>query len=163
MKKFLGISALLLAMVLPAFVQGQQNRMSPDDQRKFDNYYSHWIDARQKNDRDEIISQEKRMQSLMARYGIPQEVPYDRIASGGAGYDADRFGNGRHYEGRSRLSPEDQRKFDNYYSHWIEARQKHDGDEIVSQEKRMQNLMDRYGIPRDVPYDRIASQGNDYR
>jgi hypothetical protein len=163
MKKLLGISALLVAIALPAFVQGQQARMSPDDQRKFDNYYSHWIDARQKNDRDEIISQEKRMQSLMARYGIPQDVPYDRIASGGTGYDADRYGNGRHYQGRSRLSPDDQRKFDNYYFHWIDARRKNDRDEIISQEKRMQDLMARYGIPQDVPYDRIASQGGGYR
>ncbi|MGH9530557.1 MAG: hypothetical protein ACRD2S_11645, partial [Terriglobales bacterium] len=128
------------------------------DQGKFDSYYSHWMDARQKNDSHEIASAEERMQNLMARYNIPRDVPYDRIASngGGEGYDHDRRSNDRE---RARLSPDDQRKFDSYYSHWVDARQKNDRHEIASAEERMQDLMTRYGIPRDVPYDRVASGG----
>src|SRR5450755_986896 len=89
------MSALLIAMTLPALAQWQQKRMSSEDQSKFDSYYSHWMDARQKNDRSEIVSQEKRMQNLMSRYGIPQSVPYDRVASNGGGYGG---GNPRDYD-----------------------------------------------------------------
>ncbi len=166
MKKLIGILALLFAMALPALAQ--QGRMSPEDQSKFDSYYSHWMDARQKNDSHEIASAEGRMQNLMARYNIPQNVPYDRIASNGGGYDNENrdrdhgaydHDRGSNYQG-ARLSPDDQRKFDSYYSHWMDARQKNDSHEVASAEERMQSLMTHYGIPRDVPYDRIASNGH---
>src|SRR5713101_7005209 len=84
MKKIFTIGALLIVMLLPAFAQGQR-RMSPEDQGKFDSYYSRWQQYRQSNDRDQIQSMEKRMQELMGRYGIPPDVPYDRIASNGGG------------------------------------------------------------------------------
>jgi len=54
MKKYLGIMALLLAIALPVFAQGR--RLSSDDQRRFDSYFSRWQEYRRTNNRDEVIS-----------------------------------------------------------------------------------------------------------
>jgi hypothetical protein len=56
------------------------------------------------------------------------------------------------------LSPEDQGRFDSYYSRWLEYRQRSDWDQVRSMEGRMEDVMVHYNIPRDVPYDVIASQ-----
>ena len=58
MKKILTVAALMMVMLLPAFAQGQ--RMSTEDQGKFDSYYSRWQQYRQSNDRDQVSSMEKR-------------------------------------------------------------------------------------------------------
>jgi hypothetical protein len=67
----------------------QQNgsaRLSPDDQREFDRAYSKWVNDSRRNDRDDIQKDERRMQDIMAHYNIPQDVPYDQIASPDNGY-----------------------------------------------------------------------------
>jgi uncharacterized protein YxeA len=84
MKKFLGMMALLLAITLPVFAQGR--RLSDDDQRRFDSYYSRWQDYRRTNNRDEIVSMEKRMQDVYQHNGIPSNTPYDAVATGGRRY-----------------------------------------------------------------------------
>ena len=164
MKKLLGISALLIALALPAAAQyGRSGHLSPEDQQRFDNYYSKWQNDMRRNDRDDVRSDEQHMQDIMARYGIPQDVPYDRIASGGGnGYGRDRDrdddrdrGYGDH-EGR--LSAQDQQQFDRYYSKWLKDTRKNDRDDVRSDERHMQEIMGRYNIPPDVPFDRIASQ-----
>src|SRR5437879_13864742 len=81
MKKLFGIAALLIAISLPALAQGQQRRLSADDQRRFDSYYSRWLDYKRTNNQGEVVSMEKRMQDMYAHYGIPSNVPYSRIAS----------------------------------------------------------------------------------
>ena len=58
-----------------------RGRLSSDDQQRFDSYYSRWIEYRRTNNRDEIVSMEKRMQDVMNHYNIPLNVPYDQIAS----------------------------------------------------------------------------------
>lgn len=58
-----------------------RGRLSADDQSRFDSYFSRWQDYRQRNDRDQIASMEKRMQDLYARYNIPSDTPYFRVAS----------------------------------------------------------------------------------
>jgi hypothetical protein len=41
-------------------------------------------------------------------------------------------------------------------------RRKNDRDDIAKHEGKMQEIMARYNIPRDVPYDLIASTGRRY-
>ena len=54
MKKLLGaLGILIAALTLSAFAQGP-GRLSPDDQREFDKYYTKWVNDTRKNDRDDI-------------------------------------------------------------------------------------------------------------
>jgi hypothetical protein len=175
MKKFLGIAAVLLAMTLPVFAQGR--RLSSDDQQRFDSYYSRWQEYRRSNNRDETVSMEKRMQDVYNHYGIPSNTPYSRIATGGNyrwGNDRDRdhdrdhdrdnwrddHDRGNRWQGR--LSGDDQRRFDSYYSRWLEYRRTNNRDETVSMEKRMQDVYQHNGIPGNTPYDAVASNGRRY-
>jgi hypothetical protein len=64
-----------------AYQWGGGSRLSADDQSRFDSYYSRWIEYRRTNNRDEIVSMEKRMQDVMVHYNIPPNTPYDQIAS----------------------------------------------------------------------------------
>jgi hypothetical protein len=182
MKKYLGIMALLLAIALPVFAQGR--RLSSDDQRRFDSYFSRWQDYRRTNNRDEIISMEKRMQDVYQHYGIPSNTPFERIASGGQrdyrwdsqsdqDWDRDHGGDRWHRDQNNwrddrsnnwsgRLGGDDQRRFDSYYSRWLEYRRTNNRDEIVSMEKRMQDVYQHNGIPSNTPYDAVATGGRRY-
>lgn len=60
---------------------GWRGRLSSEDQQHFDSYYSRWLEYRRANNRDEIVSMEKRMQDVMTHYNIPPNTPYDQIAS----------------------------------------------------------------------------------
>src|SRR5207249_919627 len=155
----LGIFVLLAALSMPAFAQWQ-GRLSPDDQKEFDKAYAKWVEDSRKHDRDDIDKDMRRMQEIMARYNIPPDVPFDRIASSAS---PNSYGNGypsagyQSYAGR--LTPEDQREFDKYYSRWIEDTRKGDRDDIQIDVTHMQEIMARYSIPTDVPFDRIATAG----
>jgi len=180
MNRLLAIIVLVLAFGIPALAQ---SRMSPDDQAKFNSYYSRWIQAQQKNDRDDVASAEHHMQDLMNRYGIPSDTPYDVVAQQeGRGYgdqDRDRgYGQDRDRDRdrgwdrdnrrgevgnwQGRLSPDDQRRFDNAYQHWLHERRENDRNGMARQESTMQDIMSRYNIPQDVPYDAIASGSGRY-
>jgi len=168
MGKFLGFAILLMAMSFPALAQYQSNRLSPQDQSQFDNYYQKWVNDSRRNDRDDIRKDEQHMQDIMSRYNIPPDVPYDRIASGGyaEGRDHDRDDRDRQYGNRedrwqTRLSPQDQQEFDKVYSKWVRD-QRGDRDDVPKDERKMQDIMSRYNIPSNVPYDAIASQGGRY-
>jgi hypothetical protein len=152
MKKLFGILFLIVAVSLPVLAQYQQWRLSNDDQQRFDSYYSRWQDARQKNDRDEIRSTEKRMLDVYARYNVPPQTEFWRVASNG------RSGGN---QWRGRLSADDQSRFDSYFSRWQEYRQRNDRDQIASMEKRMQDLYSRYNIPSRTPYFWVASNARD--
>jgi hypothetical protein len=146
-----------------------QGRLSAEDQRRFDNYYSRWLDYVQTNDRDNRNSVEDRMRDVMSHYNIPSDVPFDQIASNNNGngvhrrpdQEGDDEGRGqRTYRDRQwqdRLSAKDQRRFDTYYSRWLEARQTGDRHETVSMEKRMLNMMAHYSIPPEAQFSQIAS------
>jgi hypothetical protein len=151
MKKLFGI-LFLIAVSLPVLAQYQQWRLSNDDQQRFDSYYSRWQDARQKNDRDEIHSTEKRMLDVYARYNVPPQTEFWRVASNG------RSGGN---QWRGRLSADDQQRFDSYFSRWQDYRQRNDRDQIASMEKRMQDLYARYNIPSRTPYFWVASNARD--
>jgi hypothetical protein len=145
-----------------------QGRLSPDDQRRFDDYYQRWQDASRKNDRDDIESNARHMQDMMAHYNIPAGVPFDQIATsgnsnnggygypGGGSYNSDG-GYGSPAAAQSRLSADDQNRFDKYYEKWVHARRKDDRDDVDENARHMQDIMARYNIPANVPFDRIAS------
>ena len=163
MKRILQLMALMAALVLPALCQN--GRLSPDDQREFDKAYSKWQNDSRKNDRDDVNRDVRRMQDIMARNNIPPDVPYDRIVS--SGYSQDNRYNGAYQQNapygsnQGRLSPQDQREFDSAYNKWMNDRRKNDRDDVDRDVRRMQDIMARNNIPRDVPYDQIASP--DYR
>ena len=160
MNRLLGICALVLLFGLPAFSQGQ--RMSPNDQDQFNNYYSRWMQDRQSNDRDDMISMEHHMQDLMNRYAIPPDTPYGEVAAAnaGPGYDRDRD---RDYRDRSyagsynQLSPDDQKKFNDEYGKWQKSTAKNDRDDIDKHARKMEDIMARYNIPPNTPFEEIAS------
>jgi hypothetical protein len=146
-----------------------QGRLSAEDQGRFDSYYTRWQDYGQRNDRDNQSSMEGRMREVMSRYNIPSDVSFDQIASnanpgyrveGGRDGDADH-GHYRRDDHReqwqNRLSAKDQRRFDSYYSHWIDAGQAGDRHQAASMERRMRDLMGRYSIPPDARFSQIAS------
>ena len=129
--------------------------MSSDDQHNFNKEYHKWQESMAKNDRDDIEKHARKMEEIMARYNVPPNTSFDAIAtSNSAHYDYREF--------RGRLSPEDQSKFDKEYEHWLKDRRKGDRDDIAKHEGKMQEIMARYNIPRDVPYDNIASGGRGY-
>ena len=194
MKNILRIFAVMLGLLLPlssmaqnqrsddgqsqdqryGSSQGREGHLSADDQRKFDSYYSRWQDYRRTNNRDEIVSMEKRMLDVYQHYGIPSNTPYERIASGGQrdyrwdrdnNRDRDRDWDRDRDDDRgqwSRLSSDDQRRFDSYYSRWLEYRRTNNRDEITSMEKRMQDVYQHNAIPSNTPYDRVATDGRRY-
>ena len=61
----------------------QNQSLSASDQGRFDSYFQRWMNYRQTNNRDEIVSMEKRMFDVYDHYGIPHNTPFDRVASRG--------------------------------------------------------------------------------
>jgi hypothetical protein len=150
MKRILQMTALLSALlVLPAICQS--GRLSADDQKDFDKAYTKWVNDTRKNDRDDIAKDVRKMQEIMARGGIPANVPYDRIASTGNAYPARSYAR--------QLPPDDQKEFDKYYTKWVNDTRKNDRDDIGKDVRKMQEIMARNNIPVDVPFDQVASTG----
>src|SRR6266550_2016816 len=173
MKRLLEMLAVLLAFgLLPAKAQSQypypdrdrdadrysqQGRLSPDDQKDFNKEYGKWQEANAKNDGDDIDKHARKMEDIMARYQIPPNTPFDAIATSG--------GESRHYDVRQfqgRFSHDDQKKFDKAYEDWTEHRRKRDRDDVARDEGKMLEIMARYNIPRDVPYEVLASGARGY-
>jgi hypothetical protein len=184
MKKSLVLSILILVFLASAFAQGRGRQLSPDDQRRFDSYFSRWQDYQRTNNQSEMRSMEKRMQDVYRHYGIPSNTPYARIASNGGGaewgrgdrdwdrdrdreWDRDRRAEWERYRDRDRdywrqnqrLSSEDRGRFDSYFQRWQNYRRTNNRDEVISMEKRMFDIYDHYGIPHDVRFERVASNG----
>ena len=137
-------------------------RLSPDEQKQFDKAYSKWVDATRKNDRDDIDSNAGKMQEIMARNNIPSNVPFAQVASGGYVANPNApYPNGAYSypANQTRLSADDQRDFDKHYKKWVQARHKNDRDDVDENARKMQNIMARYNIPANVPFDQIASPG----
>jgi len=134
-----------------------QGRLTPDDQNKFNKEYTKWQESNAKNDRDDIDKHARNMEEIMQRNGIPQDTPFDRIATV-AGY-APHY-DIRQYQGR--LSPDDQKRFDKAYEKWQRDRARHDRDDIAKDEGKMEEIMAKYNIPSGVPYDALASGNRGY-
>jgi hypothetical protein len=172
MKKVFLLSAVIFVLLAPAFAQRSGRQLSPDDQRRFDSYFSRWQSYQSTNNQGERRSMEERMQSIYQHYGIPANTPYRDVASNGGGgdrdrdWDRDRPADWDRYRDRDRaywqqnqrLSGEDQGRFDSYFRRWQDYRRTNNRDEVASMEKRMYDVYDHYGIPRDVPFDRVASR-----
>jgi hypothetical protein len=58
-----------------------RGRLSAGDQARFDSYYTRWLNYKRTNNGSEVASMEKRMFELMQQYGIPQQVPFEQVAS----------------------------------------------------------------------------------
>ncbi len=184
MKKAFVLSALILVLLAPAFAQRGGRQLSVDDQRRFDSYFLRWQSYQSTNNLGESRSMEKRMQSIYQRYRIPADTPYRDVASNGGGggnrdsdwdrerdrdrdWDRDRRAEWDGYRDRDRaywqqnqrLSSEDQGRFDSYFQRWQDYRRTNNRDEVISMEKRMFDVYDHYGIPHDVPFERVASRG----
>jgi len=139
-------------------VRVYQSRLSADDQREFDKYYTKWVNDTRKNDRDDVAKDVGRMQEIMAHNNIPASVPFEQIASTGYpgnGYPATAYPANGQWQGR--LSPDDQRDFDRYYSKWVDDTRKNDRDDVSKDAGYMQEIMARNNIPASVPFDQIAS------
>jgi hypothetical protein len=159
MNRLLGMLALLLAFGLPAVAQVQ--RMTPEDEDQFNSYYSRWQQDRQTDHRDDMVSMEHHMQDLMSKYAIPSDTPYDQVAaqnSPAPGYD-DRDRDNRRYAGnwQGQLSADDQHKFNKEYDKWQESNAKNDRDDIDKHARNMEEIMQRYNIPPNTPFDTIAA------
>ena len=162
MKRIFGILAVLIGMTLPALAQ----RMTTDDEERFNGYYSRWLQDRQTNDRDDMISMEHRMQDLMNKYSIPPDTPYDQVASQPRSYDRrDYDRDDRRYAGQwqGRLAEDDQKEFNKEYGKWMDSRTKNDRDDIDKHARKMEEIMARYHIAADTPFDVIATSTGDSR
>lgn len=163
MNKLFASLIVLAAVALPAVAQSQ--RMRPDDQQKFDNYYSRWAQDRQNGDRDDMVSSEHHMQDLMNKYSIPADTPYDQVASQNEAapppaYDNRGYNNGPAYDNRgynTQLPGDDQNKFNKEYTKWQEANAKNDRDDIDKHARNMEQIMQRDGIPQNTPFNAIAT------
>lgn len=158
MNRLIGIFVLLAGFGLPAWAQVQ--RLTPDDEAKFNSDYSRWLQDRQMNDRNDMIRMEQRMQDLMSKYAIPPDTPYERVASetrpvSPRDYDRDS----RMYRGRwqGQLSVDDQRQFNKEYEKWQDAKAKNDRDDIDKHARKMEEIMGRYNIPPDTPFADLAT------
>ena len=163
MKTLIGILVLVFVLGLPALAQVQ--RMTSDDEAAFNGYYSRWLQDKQTNNRDDMISMEHHMQDLMSKYSIPSDTPYDQVASQNGGPYSDRgYGDrdrDRGYAGQwqNRLSPDDQNKFNKEYTKWQEANAKNDRDDIDKHARNMEEIMSRYNIPQNTPFNEVATVG----
>jgi hypothetical protein len=164
MNKLFASLIVLAAMALPALAQ-QGPQMSPDDQQKFDNYYSRWSQDRQSGDRDDMVSSEHHMQDLMNKYSIPADTPYDRVASQNEVAPPPAYNNNPNYDNRdydnrsyaNQLPGDDQNKFNKEYTKWQEANARNDRDDIDNHARNMEQIMQRDNIPQNTPFNAIAT------
>jgi hypothetical protein len=70
---------------------GRRWKLSGSDQQRFDSYFSRLQDYRQRNDREQIRSMEKRLQDIYRHYNIPSNTPYFMVASNARDDDWDRW------------------------------------------------------------------------
>jgi hypothetical protein len=59
-----------------AYSSNGQSRLSVDDQREFDKYYSKWLEDMRKNHRDDIDKDVRHMQDIMGRLQHTRQHPF---------------------------------------------------------------------------------------
>jgi len=166
MKHLLALAALLLCLASAAVArpimhgpyappQNWHATLSADDQGDFDRYYGKWMEAKAKNDRDDISENARKMQEIMTRNNIPADVTFDQVASASA-YPNPAYSTSVPAQ---RLSADDQKEFDKYYAKWMEATRKNHQEDISENARKMQDIMARYNIPTSVPFAQVASGG----
>ena len=140
-----------------SYPSAYQGRLSSDDQKHFNDEYAKWQQANAKNDQHEIDKHARKMEDIMARNNISPNTPFDAVATANGASGHHDF---RQYQGK--FSSDDQKNFDKAYEHWVNDRRKNDRDDIAKDEGKMQEIMARYNIPRDVPYNVLASGSRGY-
>jgi hypothetical protein len=149
MRKNFVLLFLLCGLAITVFAQA---RLSPPDQQRFDSYYSRWQQYQQSGDRDQTVSMQRRMLDIYAHYQIPPQTPFWRVASN-MGPQRERW--------HRKLPPNDQARFDSYFSRWQQYRQTNNRDQMASMEKRMQEIYAQDRIPQNTPYWWVASNAGD--
>jgi hypothetical protein len=132
-----------------------QNRLTVEDQQRFDSYYSRWLTARRAGNRNETGSMEERMRDLMGRNSIPLSVQFSQIASESAG----RYSrpNVPHFSGR------DANDFRSYYARWQDYKRSNNREQVASMEERMRKVMTDHNAPNNASYEDVVNMlnGND--
>ena len=131
-----------------------QNRLSVEDQQRFDSYYSRWVKAERAHDRGETASMDNRMRELMGRYSIPPNAQFSQVASA----SAERYSR----PNVPRFSGSDASAFRSYYSRWQEYKRTNNRGESSSMEGRMQKVMARHKVPNDASYEDVMNMLNGY-
>lgn len=60
---------------------------------------------------------------------------------------------------RNQLPPEAQQRFDSLYARWLEYQRRRARDEAQEMERRMKEIMYKFNIPPDTPFEFVASSG----
>jgi len=175
MNNLLAVFAITLALLLPLSSAAQnqrsdddrrsnqgyeeshdrgQTRLSPEDQSRFDSYYSRWVTARQSGDRSETASTEKRMRDVMGRYSIPPNVQFSEIAS-----DSVARSRGPRIP---RFSGTDANDFRSYFSRWQNYKRSNNREQAASMEERMHKIMYSHNIPEDASYADVMDMLTDH-
>ena len=134
LKKWLGISAGVIAMALPvtSFSQSWPDAGGARVQKVS------WQDRDDHRRRDDDDDRDR---------GRGQYGQYGQYGNYGR--------NGYH----GVLAPEWQSKFDSYYQRWLSYRASNNQGEVSSMEGRMNDIMRNYNIPAGTPYGAVASPG----
>jgi hypothetical protein len=132
-----------------------QNRLTVEDQQRFDSYYSRWLTARRTGNRSETGSMEERMRDLMGRNSIPLSVQFSQIASESAGrYSQPNI---------PRFSGRDASDFRSYYARWQDYKRTNNREQVASMEERMRKVMTDHNVPNNASYEDVVNilNGND--
>lgn len=156
MKRLLGIAGGLIALALPAVAQspavtGGERLMTVAYARPQDRDHD-------RDDRDRDRDDKNRDKNWNAERDREWHRQHDRDRD--KNWDRQRdeaYHRNTHY--RNVLAPEWQRKYDSYYQRWLNYRATNNQSEMRSMEKRMNSIRSNYGIPPNVPYGEIASNG----
>jgi len=153
MKRLLGIASGLIALALPALAQSPSVAAG---ERLINIAYARPQDR--DRDRDHDRDDRERDRNWNAERDREWHRQHDRDHD--RNWDRQRdeaYHRNTHY--RKLLAPEWQRKYDSYYQRWLNYRATNNQSEMRSMEKRMNSIRTNYGIPPNVPYGEIASNG----
>jgi hypothetical protein len=130
----------------------RQNRLTVEDQQRFDSYYSRWLTARRSGNRSETGSMEERMRDLMGRNSIPLSVQFSQIASESGGRYA--------RPNIPRFSGKDASDFRSYYARWQGYKRDHNREQVASMEERMRKVMTDHKAPTNASYEDVVNMLN---
>lgn len=162
MKRLLVITASLFGLALPALAQSpamdaarlttiayQDRDHDRDQDRDHDRDKDRDHDRDRDRDRDKNWSRE-RDEAWHRNHDRDHDRNWDRERD-------EAWHRDNHY--RSVLAPEWQRKYDSYYQRWNNYRATNNQSGVRSMEQRMNSIRTNYGIPANVPYGEVATNG----